>query len=342
MVTVKVRETYDLHTVKNKMTVIAIHTPHPDIIKRNFPGLLMQCKAYRPKSADVRIACASVLPLDPKGVGLSENDVAPEDVFNPILYKAMSNFGMSQLEARINALSHGNAETIDVAGDLADVEVDEVTNMADEFPIYYGLLSNMHGWKHAMPQAGLSMRSLRPLVWEILYNVGDNSGTGNGETDGVGYIAPKQDGDAGSVFSTGYIRGNSKPMPFINTTSYTYKSADTGTVAEAGFKDPSNMPLNGEVNVPWLNVIVGAIIIPPSRLHELFYRMVVEWEIEFTGIRPISEITNMVGLSRVGSSSHYQNYNYEATKKVVTGDEDTILDNDSCMVSANVEVSKVM
>ena len=104
MVVVKVRETYDLHTTQNKMTVIAIHTPKPDIIKRNYPGLLMQCKMYRPVSADVRVACASVLHLDPLGVGTSPGDVAPEDVFNPILYKAMSNKGMSQLEARINGM----------------------------------------------------------------------------------------------------------------------------------------------------------------------------------------------------------------------------------------------
>ena len=53
MVFVKVRETYDLHTVKNKMTVIGVHTPKPDIIKKNFPGLLMQCRAYRPVSCDI-------------------------------------------------------------------------------------------------------------------------------------------------------------------------------------------------------------------------------------------------------------------------------------------------
>lgn len=344
MVVVRVRETYDLNTVKNKMTVIAIHTPKPDIIKRNFPGLLMQCRAYRPLSANVRIACASVLPLDPRGVGTSTDDVAPEDVFNPILYKAMSNFGMSQLEARINAMVHGNSTTFDVDGDTANVEVDEVTNQADEFPIYYGLLSNMHGWKHAMPQAGLSMSKLKPLVYEMLYNVGDNVGE-NGEYPGVGFNAPAQDGQANtSPLSVGYIRGNGKPLLMINTTEYTYRTGlnPQTSIASAGFPDGSDLVANAEVNVPWINCIVGAIIIPPSRLHQLFYRMVVEWDIEFSSIRPIGEITNWTGLSRIGQHTHYQNYNYSATKKAVTGDEESMLDNDSCMVSANVEVDKVM
>ena len=133
MVFVKVRETYDLHTVRNKMSVIAIHTPKPQILKNNFPGLLMQCKSYRPFSCDVRLACASVLPVDPQGVGLSEGDVAPEDMFNPILYSAMSNFGMSQLEARINLMtaspSIGGA---DIDGDTAIVDVDSLTDKPEE------------------------------------------------------------------------------------------------------------------------------------------------------------------------------------------------------------------
>ena len=172
MVFVKVRETYDLHTVQNKMTIIGIHTPKPDIIKANFPGLLMQCKAYRPVSADVKIACASVLPLDPQGIGLAEGDVAPEDVFNPILYKAISNIGMSQIEARITANSldaTGVAPVggVDVVGQTADVDVDTATAEVDEFPLYYGLLSNAHGWKTANPQSGLQMTNLRPMVFEI-------------------------------------------------------------------------------------------------------------------------------------------------------------------------------
>lgn len=215
MVFVKVRETYDLHTVKNKMTVIAIHTPKPDIIKANFPGLLMQCKAYRPVSADVRVACASVLPLDPLGVGLEEGSVAPEDVFNPILYKACSNFGMSQIEARINALS-GVGSGVDVVGQTANVDVDTLTSATDEFPIYYGFLSNAHEWRHANPQSGLEMTGLRPLVYEVLYNIGD--------TASAGYPAPIEPGypDAqGGKASLGAmaIRGNAKPLPWINCNS---------------------------------------------------------------------------------------------------------------------------
>lgn len=343
MVVVKVRETYDLCTVKNKMTLISVHTPKPDIIKRNFPGLLMQCRAYRPLAASIRIACASVQPLDPLGVGITENDVAPEDVFNPILYKAMTNVGMSQLEARICQLSAAVGTGVDVVGDTVSVDVDSNTSFSDEFNVYYGLLSNAHGWRHAAPQAGLSMDKLRPLVYELLYNVADQEGAGSGSTPTAFFKYPDSDGNVANALVQS-IRGNAKPLPFINCTSYSYDSDfDDTTANKAGFSGATkNNIYNSELNVPYINCCVAGIIIPPSRLHQLFYRMVVEWDIEFSMIRPLSEIMNFIDLGKMGEVSHYQNYDYSEAKKAITGTDETILDKDTCMVSSNVDIKKVM
>ena len=243
MVFVKVRETYDLHTVKNKMSVIAIHTPDSKIIKANFPGLLMQCKAYRPYSCDVRVACASVLPVDPLGVGLAEGDVAPEDLFNPILYKACSNFGMSQIEARIASYPN-NVDASDVNGNSAVVDVDSLTNLTDEFKVYYGLLSNAHQWKHANPQAGLEMKGLKPLVYEMLYSVGDNTAAQNQSSNAS---MPNQDGSLG-VVSGWSFKGNSKPMPMINTSAYS-SASQTNPFTPSGTSVP-DLPNNHELTVP--------------------------------------------------------------------------------------------
>lgn len=340
MVFVKVRETYDLHTVQNKMTVIGIHTPKPDIIKANFPGLLMQCKAYRPVSADVRIACASVLPLDPLGIGTTEGDVAPEDMFNPILYKAISNIGMSQIEARIQ-LFNSTTSTIDVRGNTVDVDVDSVSSLADEFPLYYGLLSNAHGWKQANPQAGLEMTNLKPYVHEVLYNFGDQNGPAINGQSTSGFLGAPTGTDSGTTVAPQSIRGNAKPLPFINTASYTSSVVwpGYGVPEDASVSDPH--VANSEGVVPWINCLVGCIIIPPSRLHELFYRMVVEWTIEFSQIRPIGEITNWTGLGVLGGMTHYQNYDYSETKKALTGTDESIMTEDTCMVSTTVPIEKV-
>lgn len=335
MVFVKVRETYDLHTVKNKMSVIAIHTPDAKIIKANFPGLLMQCKAYRPYSCDVRLACASVLPVDPLGVGLAEGDVAPEDLFNPILYKACTNFGMSQVEARIASYPN-NVDASDINGNSAVVDVDNLTNKTDEFSVYYGLLSNAHEWKHANPQSGLEMRSLKPLVYEMLYSIGDNTGAQNQSANAS---MPAQDGSIG-VASGWSFKGNAKPMPMINCTAYSSTDGRNPFSPQAG--SDSSLPWIQEQTVPAPKIVCGCIIVPPSRLHELFYRMVVEWTLEFSMIRPISEITNWTGLEIIAGITHYQNYDYEATKRALTGDSDTILESDTSLATANVDIKKVM
>lgn len=346
MVFVKVRETYDVATVRNKMTVIGIHTPRPDIIKKNFPGLLMQCKAYRPYSCDVRMACASVLPSDPLGVGLAEGDVAPEDLFNPILYKAMTNVGMSQLERRIQLLvqDYVPGSTVgagDLAGSAVNVEVDDFTSSTDEFPIYYGLLSNAHGWKHASPQAGLEMHDLIPLVHEVVYNIGDMfvADGANGGSANAPATAPSDTGLGNVTLPVSAVRGGSKRMPMIPTSDY-----DATSMAAPGFpnKSGNNLPWNAMTNVPYLNVMTACIIVPPSRLHQLFYRLVIDWVIEFSSIRPLSEITDFGGLALLGNATHFQNYDYSVSKKALTGDDSTIFDSDQAMVSANVDIKKVM
>lgn len=171
MPTVTIRETYDLSTKPNKMTLIGIHTPTRNIIQRLYPGFCEQYKMCRILHQNVRVASASRLPLDPAGVGVNEEGtVSPEDIFNPILYKAVSNQSLSNLEYRIRGVRADGT----LIGESAKITVDNLTEYSDEFNVYYSILSNTRGWKVAHPQAGLSMRKLRPLVFEKWYNEGVN------------------------------------------------------------------------------------------------------------------------------------------------------------------------
>lgn len=331
MVFVKVRETYDVQTARNKMTVIGIHTPKAEIIKQNFPGLLMQCKTYRPYSCDVVVACASVLPLDPQGVGLAEGDVAPEDVFNPFLYKAMTNQGMSQLEKRISYL-RGSPDN-EINGSSSFVDVDSLTTEADEFDLYYGLLSNSHGWKTAMPQNGLMMKGLTPLVYEVLASDGENQNTTS--LAGNNGLAPSADGETATPMAPYYFRGNAKRMPMINTTTYGV------TRTPSGFSDsPANHEGTSAGTIPCPRVMCGCIIIPPSRLHELFFRMTVEWTLQFSSIRPVGEIAMWSDVAWLGQQTHYKNYDYSVSSKALGIESE--LTNDTALVDTNVSIKKVM
>lgn len=330
---VKVRETYDLHTTRDKMSIIGIHTPNADIIKRNYPGLLMQCKAYRPASCDVRLACASMLPVDPLGVGLAEGDIAPEDMFNPILYKAMSNFGMSNLEKYIesnigNDWHPGSSVDAEIDGIMAD----DNPGGYDDFSLYYGLLAQTHEWKHANPQSGLAMSSLRPLVYDVVSNIGDNAKDNVG---GSSLTALDTDDDYVTAVPNGITRimfnGKPKEMPMLNCTAL-----DPTILAdrEVGFDTGNNAPKNKQLGVPAPKIFVGCIIVPPSRLHQLFYRMVVEWTLEFSMIRSVSDITTWRSLCALGDATHFMSYSFESKDlKNSTGMVDT---------SEDVEIKKVM
>lgn len=329
MVVVKVRETYDLHTIRNKMSVIAIHTPDPDIIKRNWSGLLMNCKFYRPLEANVTIACASMQSADPLQVGTVEGEIAPEDLFNPILAKACTNESFSLLETRILNLGVGVTEA-ETNGDTATVDSNNATPYADDFAVYYGLLSDAHGWRHANPQVGLSMTGLRPLVHEVLANFGTGNMV-NAGTPAEGIYSPglAGSGSFATQITPSFMRGNAKPMPRIPTTSF----PATNTVAVAGFNTPSGLNYNAATIVNSLRTVVAGIIIPPSRLHELYYRMVVEWSIEFSEIRTLSEIASWAGLESLGNATHFSDYDFGQSKTV---------DHVQGMAAANVELDKVM
>lgn len=329
MVFVKVRETYDLHTVQNKMSIIGIHTPKADIIKRNYPGLLMQCRAYRPVFCDVRMACASMEPLTPLGVGTGDGEVAPEDVFNPILYKAMGNLGMSQIEQYINS----NESSFTARGDSVDANNSGLRD--NDFDLYYGFLANTNMWRHANPQAGFEMRGLRPLVYEKLYSTGDNAvSLDDGD---VATIPPAGGAGTPNRVAVEAFRGNAKAMPFINCTVPELDDTTGQPItAFAGFPQAggTGQPLNSMVGVPAPKIFCGLIIIPPSRQHSLFYRLVCEWTLEFSSIRPISEISSYYGVSVVGSLQHVMDYSFSS--KLLTDETQMV---DTC---DGTDIKKVM
>lgn len=257
MVFVKVRETYDLHTIKNKMTVIGIHTPAANIIKDNYPGLLMQCKAYRPVKCDVKLACASVLPLDPQGVGLADGDVAPEDIFNPILYKALSNFGMSNIDKFVlSGLAGAGTNILDFDNDIdfkSDLGAQAQTSV-DQFDIYYGLLAQTHEWKHANPQSGLRMDGLVPLVYETYQTYGDNSSViqPNNASGTPTPIRALTEGLTGELMYPRTFRGKAHPMPMLNCTATIVESVEGVNAPVGAFPAFGGTALNFQCGIPAL------------------------------------------------------------------------------------------
>ena len=196
MVSVRVSETYDLSTKVGKMGIVAIHTPTGSLIDKMWPGLVLQHKKVRFVKCDVAMACASMLPADPLQIGVEAGSIAPQDMFNPILYKAVSNDSMSNIQSYIQGYGSANiASTVAVnQGSVVDMNEPGFTKdyqgeptgslnpgdpvQIDAFSIYYGLLADSDSWKKAMPQSGLTMRGLYPLVYQVVSNYGANGRPG--------------------------------------------------------------------------------------------------------------------------------------------------------------------
>ena len=184
MVTVRISETYDLSTKVGKMGIVGIHTPTGSLIDKMWPGLVLQYKKMRFAKCDVAMACASMLPADPLQIGVEAGSIAPQDMFNPILYKAVSNDSMSNILGYLMGASYGaNTAFPNVdKGSIVDINdtnfnsgVSDGPVSYDQFKMYYGLLADADNWRKAMPQAGLTMRDLYPLVYQVIHPFGTNN-----------------------------------------------------------------------------------------------------------------------------------------------------------------------
>lgn len=332
MVMVSVSETYDVQTKVNKMTLIGIHTPKKALIQKMYPGLAMNCKYWRIDHIDVDIAAVSTLPLSPDQVGFDTGDIAPQDMLNPILYKAVSNDSWSTLEARLNGLmtqaslpSPYVAPTF--AGNMAECEDDSVTGLSDEHGVYYSLLSNRDGFRVAGVQQGLSMHGLVPLVFEALYSHGENGATIGG--DSAPGIVEGADGLTKYGVQAYRMRGQARPMPRLNTTYLTGLTGKTGEVAGTDYQTNGmgdGVPVNTQIQMPECPpVMVACVVMPPMTNTPMWFRMVCRAYVEFTDVRPMTDISGFADMSlTVAPIVYHSNYaqlskNMDAKTDMVDG-----------------------
>lgn len=326
---VKISETYDLSTKVGKMGFVGIHTPTGGLIDKLWSGLVLQCKKFRFVKCDVAMACASMLPADPLQIGVEAGAIAPQDMFNPILYRAVSNDSMNSFLSFLQNC----AETSGVLKTVNQGSVIEVNNAdfklandnpADHFQMYYGLLAS-EGWRHAMPQAGLTMDGLYPLVYQVINQYGLNGPIGTNvtqipavpvnATSGSG-VPVSEDGATIQNIGTANLRGPSMRMPAIDT-MYFDEVPDADVV-------PNNMAYvrSNTGRVP--PAYVGLIVLPPAKLNQLYYRLKVTWTVEFTGLRPLTDIASWTRTSLIGVDAYGTDYaNQSAAMTTKTAMVDT-------------------
>lgn len=311
--TVRITETYDLKTEVGKIGLIGIHTPSDTLLRKLYPGLMKNHRFVRFKKCDVVGACASILPADPLQVGVEAGDIAPEDMFNPILMRPVSNTSFATLMGKIYSGS-----TVGALGSVSKLDGYNTSETAN-FNVYYALLSESKRFKKAMPQKGFAMRGLYPLMHTLISSYGNLSKIGNKYAlaeDGETPLAVPDISTIPTVNSSGSIgstesvvmRGRSVKMPKIPL-HYTYEDSDNAY----------------NINIP--KTFVCAIITPPARLHSFYYRMRVTWTVSFEGVMSMNEIGASARYSDIASVS-YKGYTYESSKSELDNSADLVDSND--------------
>lgn len=319
--TVTITETYDMKTTVGKMGLVGVHTPQITQLRQLYPGLLKNHKFFRFVKCDVVGACASVLPADPLQVGVSSGQVAPEDMFNPILYKAVTNTSFDTLVGRIRDLSNVASLGSVKEGDALSVGTSEENN----FKVYYSLLAEKGTWRKSMPQTGFKIRNLIPLAHTLVStfgNVGANMGNVDVLTDDEDASVPNMEiPDVSDTFGyqadgarSVFFRGRTVRMP----------------------KFPCHVVEESVTDIPYPSVPtteVLALVLPPARLHEFWYRMRVSWTIRFEQVCSTLDVGNFDTFATIGGYSHASNYVPKESKMESSVDS---VDAD------NVQINKVM
>ena len=290
MVVVKISETYDLSTKANAVGLLGIHSPSSGMISKLWSGFYQNYKYVRVLGGNVTCACASYLPADPLQVGTESGKVAPQDMFNPILYKAVSNDGF---EAVVSALyGNASAERLLINGSVNSKAIypgdpSDPDNPYDQFDLYYGFLAQP-GWRKAMPQAGFTMRNLRPLVHMLASTFGNVTQPQEQASPNLNSIYGVTDKGVSTPYTAvgRVIRGRAYPMPRM----------------------PTRLPSSTVGNVDLPPVWTAVIIVPPSKLNSLYYRLRVTWFIEFTVPRNILEFANFSSQADLGDKTYYNGY----------------------------------
>nr|WCD56374.1 MAG: capsid protein [Smacoviridae sp.] len=317
MPTIQIRETYDLSTTVNRMGLIGIHTPSMELLKKLYPGFVLNYKKVKADKMDLALASASLLPADPLQVGVESGEIAPQDLFNPILYRAVSSDSFNTIMNRVYAMNDLKSGTSLVTP--GTVGNDPFTSM-NSTDVYYSLLSE-DGWAKAMPQSGFTMRNVRPLVYEMLNTFGNSlmpvSATSLNTVNLVN--------NAGNEWNSNNIaqtfRGASRPMPAIPTISgMTSRSAGLSS-ADQEVVGTWSIPVGKVNDIP--KTFCAVIVLPPAKLHKLFFRITIVWTISFFEICSTIERASLVQMSNLGTSV-YSNQIVETTSKILDNENSTV------------------
>lgn len=284
---VDICQTVDFNTEVDKVGVVGVHTPPASLVNNVAEGLMRNFKKISFESVDVVLACVSQLDVDPLGVGFEPGQIAPQDVINPVLFKAVTG---DSLNTVLNTL-YGTGSDVS-NGTFSYSKVSGSVNA------YYRMM-NDPSFRSAHPLKGMVVRGLQPMVREVVTNrpmvnaqtgydtVLEDGASGNlyypfgaGATNVSGGVMSALDLTRGLQFMSGKLMH----LPPQNTYAYP-NFTETGTAAVNQF----------------MKTYVGVFVLPPAIMKSLYFRLQLVWHVKFSEFRHAYDIYDNPTTS-VGSS----------------------------------------
>lgn len=343
MVVVRMTEMYDMCTTKGKIGLIGIHTPNADGMAKRWKGLFDNHRYYKILGCDIKIACASILPADPLQVGVESGDIAPQDMMNPLLYTTMTNEGWNTLVNRVYANVVNGSGEIDT-GSVRGLP-DAFTGLSDSEQeiLYYQMLSSDR-FRKAMPQNGLNMTNVKPFVHQLVSTFGQTGNSfvdsQNGDGAGVSTVTALAQPYAGASLQNPnrVIRGKALPYPRLPCSVPGSRIGDSDSYWT---NLPNGMPIL-TVNAPF-KTMCACVVLPPAKLHEFYFRMLVTWRIAF--LQPCT-ILEKLQQGQLGDTTdvYYRSYLYSEAKELDAGElaEDDRADSVASVDALNMAPELVM
>lgn len=295
-------ETYDINTLLDELSILAIHTPQAPALKRMFHGFFEQYKKFKILGCNFRMVCATRQELDPTLAGSGAGQIDPRNVLNPILFKACTGEHINALCDQIYNRSEEIAPTNALVGSSVGQHID---NGASAIAAYYELFAD-DSWRKEHPQKGITVMGLRPMVhkivstqpfkWSSAYGVDnkdsprqDGAGGADSLSDsrGFGGVSGSKQYDQDPVNPSVFVSNGLTEMPWLDT-SYSTVGTYVGATGESAGQSKVEVLCT---NVP--RVYMGCLILPPSlgeNSANLYFRLQINWHILFKDFRPVQDI----------------------------------------------------
>lgn len=324
MVKASVMEIYDLQTTVGKGTVLKVHTPTGNNVKRHLLGHFLQYKQFKYLGARVSLIPASTLPADPLQLSydVGEANIDPRDMVNPILWKHYH--GETMLTDILNnnhVDNYDQEQNIDlVAGSALDEQFyNQIGTGSNQMDRVYPKSLMDTSFRKAGIQQGFST-FVKPFAYNVVSPVQllpfERDAAGQTNTSIMGFPAnanmtgeyPVQTWSDGKLTGAGQNNYNSEsalsvktggnltlttnrltPLGWLDTFSreFRFSSQTVSTGSAITSNAPKGIPLSGDFALcPNLpNLPMLYVLMPPAYKTEFFFRLIIKHYYAFRGFR---------------------------------------------------------